>query len=149
MTKKVFMNKKDALSKTYHLEYFRGRGKEAFVDLQREIGSRQYKELASAINKSSQESVRNVLGSLLGVATAENWTPKEKLSSVLAANYASYVAMLELRNEVWPYEYMAFSRRIGELWEDFVSAVFDHAPSGLKYFVPPLFTDVSKDLKKK
>ncbi len=142
------MNKNDVLSKKHHLEYFRGRGKEALVDLERELGRRQHKELASAINKASQESVRNVLNSLLSTAVAEKWTPLEKLSAVLAATYASYVAMLELRNEVWPYEYMAFSRRIGELWEGFVRAVFDHAPSGLTYFVPPLFADVRKGLKK-
>ena len=33
--------------------------------------------------------------------------------------YACYVVMLESRNEVWPYDYMAFSRRVGELWEPF------------------------------
>ncbi len=141
------MNKKDALSKKYHLDYFKERGKEALIDLQREIGNRQYKELASTINKASQESVRNVLRSLLGTANAEKWPAEEKLAAVLAVNYASYVAMLELRNEVWPYEYMAFSRRIGELWESFVRATFDHAPSGLTYFVPPLFATVRKDLK--
>ncbi len=56
--------------------------------------------------------------------------------------------MLELRNEVWPYEYMAFSRRVGELWEGFIRAVFDYAPSGLTYFIPPLFADVRSELKR-
>lgn len=142
------MKKKDALNKKHHLEYFRERGKEALIDLQREIGRRQHKELATAINKASQESARNVMSSLLSTATSEKWTPEEKVSAILAANYASYIAMLELRNEVWSYEYMAFSRRIGELWESFVRTVFDHAPSGLTYFVPPLFADVRKGLKK-
>jgi hypothetical protein len=142
------MNKKDALSKKHHLEYFRERGKETLKDLQREIGSRQYKELAIAVNKASQQSTRNVLSSLLGTAVSEKWTPQEKVSAILAASYASYIAMLELRNEVWPYEYMAFSRRIGELWESFIRAVFDHAPSGLSYFLPPLFAEVRKGLKK-
>jgi hypothetical protein len=142
------MDKKDAINKKYHLEYFRERGKETLAALQREIGSRQHKKLATAINKASQESTRNVLNSLRSTAIAESWTPTEKLSAILAVNYASDIAMLEFRNEVWPYEYMAFSRRIGELWEKFVRAVFDHAPSGLAYFVPPLFAEVRKGLKK-
>lgn len=142
------MNKKDALSKKYHLGYFRERGKETLVCLQREIGRRQHKKLTFAINKASQESFRNVLSSLLGTAATENWTPEEKLSALLTANYASYIAMLELRNEVWTYEYMAFSRRIGELWEKFVRTAFDYAPRGLTYFIPPLFADVRKGLKK-
>lgn len=142
------MNKKDALSKKYHLEYFRGRGKEALLSLQREIGVGQHKKLASAVNKASQESFRNVLNSLFGTAAKEQWSPEEKLSAVLAAKYALYIAMLEFRNEVWRYDYMAFSRRIGELWENFVRAVFDYAPGSLAYFVPPLFADVRKGLKK-
>ena len=32
--------------------------------------------------------------------------------------------MLESRNKVWPYEYMAFARRIGELWEPFCKLPF-------------------------
>jgi hypothetical protein len=42
---------------------------------------------------------------------------------------------------------MAFSRRIGELWEGFIRTAFDFAPNGLTYFVPPLFSDVRKSLK--
>ena len=51
--------------------------------------------------------------------------------------------------EVWPYEYMAFSRRIGELWEDFVRLPFLYAPKAaeLTSFVPPLFSEVIKNLK--
>ena len=57
--------------------------------------------------------------------------------------------MLDLRHEVWPYEYMAFSRRIGELWEDFVRLPFLYAPKAaeLTSFVPPLFSEVRKNLK--
>ncbi len=46
------------------------------------------------------------------------------LSNVLLIYYCSYVVMLESRNKVWPYEYMAFARRIGELWEPFCKLPF-------------------------
>lgn len=43
----------------------------------------------------------------------------------LLLQYCSSVAGLEYRHKVWPYEYMAFSRRIGELWEAFCSTAWD------------------------
>jgi hypothetical protein len=141
------MNLNDACNKTIHLEYFRERGQETLIDLQREIGTRNHKKLASSINKASQESARNVLKSIISTATKANWSDTERVEAILASTYASYIAMLELRNEVWPYEYMAFSRRIGELWEGFIRNIFDYAPSGLTYFIPPLFAEVRAGLK--
>jgi hypothetical protein len=141
------MNLKDARNKTLHIKYFRERGQETLIDLQREIGSRNYKELASAINKTSKQSATNVLNSILSEAIASNWTRTEITEAILASTYASYIAMLELRNEIRPYEYMDFSRRIGELWEGFIRIIFDHAPSGLNYFIPPLFANVKSGLR--
>lgn len=60
--------------------------------------------------------------------------------------YTSYIVMLECRNEVWPYEYMAFSRRIGELWEPFCELCFDFPIRDISLFVPPLFSEVKKRL---
>jgi hypothetical protein len=138
---------KAAQDKTRHLQYFRERGRESLVELQRDIGARQFKDLAAAINKAVQESLRHVIASLNAAAKAEKWGQEDTLSAILAATYSASVAMLELRNEAWPYEYMAFSRRIGELWEGFIRTAFDFAPSGLTYFVPPLFSEVRKSLK--
>jgi hypothetical protein len=141
------MNLNDACNKRLHLEYFRERGRETLMDLQREIGTINHKQLAASINKASQESGKTVLKSILSTATKSNWSATERVEAILSSTYASYIAMLELRNEVWPYEYMAFSRRIGELWEGFIRNIFDYAPSGLTYFVPPLFAVVRSDLK--
>ena len=55
--------------------------------------------------------------------------------------------MLDLRNQVWPYEYMAFSRRIGELWEQFVYIPFAYAVTNISPFVPPLFSEVRSNLR--
>jgi len=54
--------------------------------------------------------------------------------------------MLEVRHSVWSYEYMAFSRRIGELWEPFCKLTFEHPINDLELFVPPLFAGVKKIL---
>lgn len=60
--------------------------------------------------------------------------------------YCNYVVMLEVRHSVWPYEYMTFSRRIGELWEPFCKLTFEYSVNDLELFVPPLFFDVKKKL---
>jgi hypothetical protein len=43
---------------------------------------------------------------------------------------------------------MSFSRRIGELWEQFVHIPFDYAVTGATPFIPPLFEDVRSSLRK-
>lgn len=40
--------------------------------------------------------------------------------------YCFSIASLEYRHKVWPYEYMAFSRRVGELWEALCSVAWDY-----------------------
>lgn len=141
------MTPQEAKKKRTHLNYFRERAAETLATLQREIGARNYKDLASAINKASAETARHVTSTIESTAQKGHWSASDRLEAVLAATYASYVVMLEFRNQVWPYEYMAFSRRIGELWESFVRTAFDSAPSGLSYFVPPLFSDVRTTLR--
>ena len=54
--------------------------------------------------------------------------------------------MLESRNDVWPYEYMAFSRRIGEIWEPFCKLCFDYPVRDISFFIPPLFSEVKRKL---
>lgn len=136
-----------AADKAPLLAYFRARGQEALAELQREIGAHHPNELAAAINKALRNSIRRVTETILRDAASEGWNPEQTLAALLTATYAGQVAMLELRNEIRPYEYMDFSRRIGELWEDFIRLVFDHAPSRLAYFVPPLFSDVRARLR--
>lgn len=147
MTRELVSSAALANDKTRIVRYFRERGQESITDLRREIGTRQHKELASAINRAVQDSTRGVLRSIVDSAAEGRWSQDQRIGALLTATYSSYIAMIELRNEVWPYEYMAFSRRVGELWEGFVRCLFDNAPSGLNYFVPPLFSDVSSSLR--
>lgn len=48
--------------------------------------------------------------------------------------------MIDFRNSIWSYDYMAFSRRIGEIWKPFCKLCFEHSnnqPQGrvLRYFL--------------
>ena len=56
--------------------------------------------------------------------------------------------MLEYRNRVWPYEYMAFSRRIGEIWEPFSRLPFDYPVNDLKMYNPPKFDSIKREMNK-
>jgi hypothetical protein len=67
----------------------------------------------------------------------------EKQIANLVLQYCYSVISIEYRHRVWPYEYMAFSRRIGELWEGFCSAAWDFpARSDLERITAPDFIDV-------
>jgi hypothetical protein len=50
----------------------------------------------------------------------------DRPSYALTLQYCFSVIILEYRHMVWPYEYMAFSRRVGELWGNFCSAAWDY-----------------------
>lgn len=81
-----------------------------------------------------------------------------KINSIAAATarqeqliilqYSVSVVSLEYRHAVWPYEYMALSRRVGELWERFCSAAWD-IPSRkqVERISPPNFRDVLTEIE--
>ncbi|WP_216354012.1 hypothetical protein, partial [Klebsiella pneumoniae] len=69
------------------------------------------------------ERVKNDLGKILIVEYSH--IDRSKLFMLL--QYCYSVMSFEYRNVVWPYEYMAFSRRNGELWERFCKAAWDHS----------------------
>lgn len=76
-----------------------------------------------------------------------NWTNEEVIPNILLVSHCTNVAMLESRNSVWPYDYMTFSRRVGELWEPFCNDCFEWPiRKDVALFVPPLFEDVRKRL---
>jgi hypothetical protein len=128
------------------LNYYRSRAEEFLSEIKLTYGSTQYKEQASAINKSLIETKDNLIATLLQRANSENWTNKEKLECISMITYASYIVMLEARNDVWPYEYMTFSRRIGELWEPFCKLCFSYPIKNVSLFIPPLFSEVKQKL---
>ena len=72
----------------------------------------------------------------------------ERQSALIVLQYCISVVSLEYRHKVWPYEYMAFSRRNGELWERFCSASWD-CPSrtGVARIEVPKFRSIASSIR--
>jgi hypothetical protein len=130
------------------LRYFRERGEEKLSELRQEFGNQHYKQLADGVNKTIGASLDAFREVIIDKSDSDGWTDDDRLCSILTSTYCAQVAMLDLRNQVWPYEYMAFSRRIGELWERFVHIPFSYAVTNVSPFVPPLFSEVRANLRR-
>lgn len=128
------------------LEYFRHRAEESLDQIRLEFGEREFKKHANAINKHIAQSRDILISTILQEAKKGGWASEETLQSILLTTYTSYVSMIESRNSVWPYEYMAFSRRIGELWEPFCRLCFEYPVREIELFIPPLFSEARKQL---
>lgn len=105
-----------------------------------------YKDQASAINQFINDIRDNSIRSLK--AHSNELTQSELLDEILIITYASHIVMLDARNSVWPYEYMAFARRIGELWEPFCKLPFEYPIKKLTIISPPDFNKVQDTIKK-
>jgi succinate dehydrogenase flavin-adding protein (antitoxin of CptAB toxin-antitoxin module) len=128
------------------LKYFRERSNEFLSEVNSDFGNTEYKKKAKKLNTLLVKAKKTLIEIIEQKAKNENWTNQEILESVLMVTYCNYVVMLEVRHSVWEYEYMTFSRRIGELWEPFCKLAFEHPLNDLELFVPPLFSDVKKKL---
>ena len=140
------INKDLKNNKTGLLAYFRSRANEILSELALQYSAADYKKKASALNKAIIQSRDNLLEILNDMARAEHWTNAEILECVLMVTYTNDVVMLESRNSVWEYDYMAFSRRVGELWEPFCKLCFKYPYTRISAFVPPLFSEVKESL---
>ena len=129
------------------LTYLRSRTKELLGDVMREYGATQYKKRAAAINKALAGERAVIESVITQIAAKEEWSHRDHLRAKLLLMHCINVVMLESRNAVWPYEYMTFSRRIGELWEPFVTTCFAlPVADNVCLFVPPLFDDIRERL---
>lgn len=138
---KTIANRKEEV-----LKYFRDRSNEFLAEVNQSFGNSEYKKKAKKLNTLLVKAKTTIVEIIDQKAKKENWSNKEILESVLMITYCNYVVMLEVRHSVWPYEYMAFSRRIGELWEPFCKLAFEYPINDLELFVPPLFADVKQKL---
>jgi hypothetical protein len=138
---KTLSHKKEEL-----LAYFRSRAAESLEEIKRTYGATKLNEQASAINKAISGTRSTLIKALTQNSAREHWYNQEILQCALMINYVSYVVMLEARNEVWPYDFMAFSRRVGELWEPFCKLCFEFPLSNATLFIPPLFLEVKQKL---
>jgi hypothetical protein len=107
-----------------------------------------YKQRADKINKAIIDTRQDIISIILEKSTAESWSNDEILNNILQVTYCSYITMIEYRNIAWPYDYMTFSRRIGELWEPFCKNCFEFpVRNDIELIKPPLFLDVKKKLQ--
>lgn len=128
------------------LRYFRSRAEEELNELSSEFATNQYKEKTRVMNRFLQNSRDSIISAIKMVADEEKWDMQTILECVLMVTYTNDVVMLETRNSIWAYDYMAFSRRIGELWEPFCKLCFEYPINKISLFIPPLFADVKRDM---
>lgn len=140
------INKNLRKNKVGLLSYFRSRANEILSELALVYSAADYRKKASALNKAMIQSRDNLLDILNDKARSEIWTSSEILECVLMITYTNDVVMLETRNSVWEYDYMSFSRRVGELWEPFCKLCFKYPSARISAFVPPLFSEVKENL---
>lgn len=147
MTMSLKIDKNLGARKAEVLAYLRARAAEFMPEISQQFGVRQFKKRAAASNRSRTEERDALVAVLRQTAARENWPPETTLEALLLLMHCTNVAMLEARHEFWPYEYMAFSRRIGEMWEPFVTTCFDWPTrKDVSLFIPPLFKDIKKRL---
>lgn len=132
-------------TKAQWISTFREVGDSILADLEKTKKSRNDK--ASDINKSIKEYREHEINRIEANAKKDGWNNQTLLNEILMLTYASYIVMLEYRNKVWEYEYMAFARRIGELWEPFCKLAFDFPVKPLSIIVPPDFDEVQTKIK--
>lgn len=133
--------------KTELLDYYRNRADEIIFEVKKSFSDSEYKKRASYVNKEVAKAKDKLIKILEQTSKKEKWSSEDVLEGVLVITYTNYIVMMETRNEVWPYEYMTFSRRIGELWEPFCQLCWEYPVNeSISYFVPPLFRDVKKKL---
>ena len=138
---KILKNNKAEL-----LEYFRNRASEFLTGIRQKFADTEPEKRARAINECLRQAKDTLITTILQTAEKDKWTNEEKLECILMVTYCNIVVMIESRNAVRPYEYMDFSRRVGELWDPFCKLCFYYPINDINLFVPPLFADVKKKL---
>ncbi len=133
-------------TKEQWLQDFRGYAEKILMPI--ESSKLNKNDKASEINKQIKNYRDKKLKQVEEKANSEKWSNTLLLDEILRMTYASYITMLEYRNKVWPYEYMAFARRIGELWELFCRLAFEHPIKQLSLIEPPNFNEVQQAIKK-
>lgn len=123
--------------------------KEAERNMPTALKQKDVNKKSEVINKAIKSFTSQVMVQIKIEAKRSGWSNEDLLNEILMATYASYIVMLEYRNKVWPYEYMAFARRIGELWEPFCKIPFEYPVKPLKLIDAPDFNKVQAGMQKK
>ncbi|RRD28510.1 hypothetical protein [Fusobacterium canifelinum] len=128
------------LKKEELLQIFREKGKKILQEIELKNKKEKTNLINSEFNKFKLEIINKNLNDI---------EKQERLELVLLINYVSNIVMLECRNEVWEYDYMTFSRRIGELWEPFCKLSFEYSILPLEIITPMSFNEFEENIKKK
>lgn len=134
-----------ANTKSEWIAAFRNVGDSILADLEKSKKSKEDK--TSDINKRIKKYREQEIKRIKAVSKKNSWDSQSLLNEILIITYASYVVMLECRNKVWKYDYMAFARRIGELWEPFCKLAFDYPVKTLTLIDPPKFEEVQTQIR--
>lgn len=129
------------MDKQQLLTLFRDKAADYYEDVEASILD--YKDKAAILNRKIVQFRERYIQEVASQIDED----EKKLDIVLLITYVSYIVMLEYRNKVWAYDYMAFSRRIGELWEPFCKLPFDYPINELTIYTPPNIEDVKQTLK--
>ncbi|QXE01732.1 hypothetical protein [Terribacillus sp. DMT04] len=124
--------------------------KENLLKIYREFGEEVYEEVKynkkpiDKWNSRIKKLTKNLLDTLI---KDEELTNEQRLNKVLMVHYCSYIVMIEYRNRMRPYEYMDFTRRIGELWEPFCKLCWEYTSlKGIAEIIPPKFEEAKEQL---
>lgn len=140
------MEKKMKYSKNEYLDFYQENADRILTSLNQKRLSQEKK--ASEMNKAIKEVRDNKIYEIEFFAKEENWSKQDLVNEILMLTYTFYIKMLEARNSIWPYEYMAFARRIGELWEPFCKIAFQNPIKELTIIEPPQFINIQTKIQK-
>ena len=133
-------------SKEEWIESFRNFADKALFDISR--GTSDNKKQAQYINSQITELRNSYTSKIIESSSDSDYLSSSLLNEILLVTYSSYIVMLEYRNKVWKYEYMAFARRVGELWEPFCKLPFYYPIKPLTIIEPPDFQLVQEQIKR-
>lgn len=121
--------------------------KNNYIEFFRKMASQKFSEIKdNKINEKEKIKLINNFIKQIKEEQIKNQNHQNKLEDILTITYATYIVMLEFRNLLWKYDYMTFSRRIGELWEPFCKIPFIYSEK-VKIIEPPRFENIQNKLK--
>src|SRR3989338_10957723 len=139
VNKNLYNNKKQIL------EYLRSKADTPLVEIEK-IKERETR--SKQINDEIKKITTDLINEITLLAQKESWDNTTLLNNILMITYCSYIVMIEYRNKVWHYEYMTFSRRIGELWDPFCHLCWTYNINpDISIITPPTFKDVREKLE--
>lgn len=143
----ITIDKSLSNGKTDLIDYFRQSGAESLQELNIKYGSTNTAKIASEINRSIGKTGEMLIKTVVQKSIKDKWTNEEIVECIMMITYTKNLVMLEYRNQVRPYEYMDFSRRIGEMWEPFCKLCFEYPVNNLSLFIPPVFSVLQGKMK--